>query len=70
MHRESVNLKFGEKVSTKKFSTKKLAIIENIHQNIFALPPTGASLIVMPMKIQGGSGAPARVVAAIPKSAI
>lgn len=62
--------------SSKTFETHRILLgagiygIENIHENIFALPPTGASLIVMPMKIQGGSGAPARVVAAIPKSAI
>ena len=40
--------------------------IENLNSNIDALPALGASLIVMPMKLEGGSGAPARVVAAIP----
>jgi kynurenine formamidase len=41
--------------------------IENINGEIDLLPAVGASLFVMPMKIKGGSGAPARVVAAIPK---
>jgi kynurenine formamidase len=37
--------------------------IENVNGNIDLLPTTGATLVVMPMKITGGSGAPARVVA-------
>lgn len=37
--------------------------IENISGAIDQLPVTGATLMVMPMKIGGGSGAPARVVA-------
>jgi kynurenine formamidase len=40
--------------------------IENLGPAINALPSTGARLMVMPMKIEGGSGAPARVVAAVP----
>jgi kynurenine formamidase len=40
--------------------------IENINSGIDALPPAGFTLCVMPMKISGGSGAPARVVAMIP----
>ncbi len=39
--------------------------IENI-ANLQAVPPTGAMLIVAPMKIQGGSGAPARIYAIFP----
>ncbi|MEM9621772.1 MAG: cyclase family protein [Pseudomonadota bacterium] len=31
------------------------------------LPPTGATLIALPMKIEGGSGAPVRVVALVPR---
>jgi kynurenine formamidase len=30
------------------------------------LPPTGAVLIALPMKIEGGSGGPVRVVALLP----
>jgi kynurenine formamidase len=32
------------------------------------LPPTGALLIALPMKIGGGSGAPLRAVAVVPKA--
>jgi kynurenine formamidase len=39
--------------------------IENLNGNIDQLPASGFTLIVMPMKIGGGSGAPARVVATI-----
>eukprot|EP00598_Pedospumella_elongata_P003373 CAMPEP_0184979534 /NCGR_PEP_ID=MMETSP1098-20130426/9790_1 /TAXON_ID=89044 /ORGANISM="Spumella elongata, Strain CCAP 955/1" /LENGTH=255 /DNA_ID=CAMNT_0027502855 /DNA_START=25 /DNA_END=792 /DNA_ORIENTATION=- len=40
--------------------------IENVNNNIDLLPPSGFTLIVMPMKLTGGSGAPARVVATLP----
>ena len=40
--------------------------IENINSNIDELPVKGGTLLVMPMKITGGSGAPARVSALIP----
>lgn len=42
--------------------------IENINANVLSLPASGATLFVMPMKIKGGSGAPARVVALIPSN--
>jgi len=42
--------------------------IENVNHEIELLPPTGASLQVMPLKIKGGSGAPARVLAFLPKA--
>ncbi|MGH8510835.1 MAG: cyclase family protein, partial [Gammaproteobacteria bacterium] len=32
-----------------------------------ALPPRGATLIALPMKIEGGSGGPVRVVGLVPK---
>ena len=35
--------------------------------NLDQLPPTGATVIALPMNIQGGSGAPLRAVALIPK---
>ncbi|KAL7637660.1 UNVERIFIED_CONTAM: hypothetical protein RMT77_011269 [Armadillidium vulgare] len=40
-------------------------IIENLN-NLEVLPPKGATLFVMPMKIRGGTGAPARVFAQLP----
>ncbi|VFN02525.1 MAG: Kynurenine formamidase [Candidatus Kentron sp. G] len=39
--------------------------IENI-ANLDKLPPTGATVFALPMKIQGGSGAPLRIVAFVP----
>ncbi len=34
--------------------------------NVGRLPPVGATIIALPIKIAGGSGAPARVVAILP----
>jgi kynurenine formamidase len=39
--------------------------LENL-TNLEALPPTGAMVIALPMKIEGGSGGPVRVVALVP----
>jgi kynurenine formamidase len=39
--------------------------LENL-MNLGRLPPTGATLIALPMKITGGSGAPVRVIALLP----
>lgn len=39
--------------------------LENL-TNLAKLPPTGATVIALPMKIAGGSGAPVRVVAVLP----
>lgn len=39
---------------------------ENV-ANLNALPPTGATVVALPMKIKGGSGGPLRIVAFIPK---
>ena len=33
-----------------------------------ALPPTGATIIALPMKIEGGSGGPLRAVALVPRA--
>lgn len=41
--------------------------IENINENIKHLPNSGSNLIVLPLKIVGGSGAPSRVIATIQK---
>ncbi len=44
----------------------EVPVFENL-ANIDRLPPTGAQLIALPMKIRGGSGAPLRAVAFFPK---
>ena len=36
--------------------------------NLARLPPTGAVLIVAPLKLVGGTGSPARVLALVPRS--
>ena len=43
-----------------------VANLENL-TNLDRLPATGATIIALPMKIEGGSGGPARVVALVPK---
>ncbi|HZI63972.1 MAG TPA: cyclase family protein, partial [Thermoanaerobaculia bacterium] len=40
--------------------------LENL-TNLDRLPPAGAWVIALPMKIRGGSGGPARVVALLPE---
>jgi len=40
--------------------------LENL-ANLDQLPPTGAIVMALPMKIEGGSGGPARVVALVPR---
>lgn len=54
------------------FSVHRLAAANNVAglenlANLEALPPSGATVIALPMKIAGGSGAPARVIALVPK---
>lgn len=44
-----------------------VAGLENL-TNLDELPPTGATVIALPMKIDGGSGGPVRVVALVPRS--
>lgn len=41
--------------------------LENV-ANLKGLPPTGAWVIALPMKIAGGSGGPVRIVALVPGS--
>ena len=38
---------------------------ENV-ANLDGLPPTGATVVALPMKIEGGSGGPLRIVAFVP----
>lgn len=47
---------------------RDIPALENV-ASLDRLPATGTLLIALPMKIGGGSGAPVRVVAAIPKEA-
>jgi kynurenine formamidase len=35
--------------------------------NLDQLPPTGATVIALPMKIEGGSGGPLRAIAIVPR---
>ncbi|HZI78442.1 MAG TPA: cyclase family protein [Vicinamibacterales bacterium] len=46
---------------------RDIPALENL-ASLDRLPPTGALLIALPMKIGGGSGAPVRVVAVVPPS--
>ena len=40
--------------------------LENL-TSLHELPPTGAIVIALPVKIEGGSGGPARVIALVPR---
>lgn len=48
-------------------AARNVSNLENL-TNLDQLPPTGATIIALPMKIEGGSGGPVRVVALIPKN--
>jgi kynurenine formamidase len=48
-------------------ASRNVANLENL-TNLDRLPARGATLIALPMKIEGGSGAPVRVVAIVPKA--
>ena len=59
---------------SKRFDTHRILLGENIpaFENLAALdrlPPTGAFVVALPMKIKGGSGGPLRIVALVPSSA-
>jgi kynurenine formamidase len=47
-------------------AAQNAAGLENL-TNLDQLPPTGAVIIALPMKIEGGSGGPLRAVAMVPK---
>lgn len=58
--------------ASKDFMVHRIAAAANVFglenlMNLDALPPTGATIIALPMKIAGGSGGPVRVIALIPK---
>jgi kynurenine formamidase len=46
--------------------TNNIPAFENV-ADMSALPPTGATIIALPMKIEGGSGGPLRIVAHLPE---
>jgi kynurenine formamidase len=47
-------------------AAKNVAGLENL-TNLDQLPPRGATVIALPMKIEGGSGGPLRAVAVVPR---
>lgn len=47
-------------------AARNVSNLENL-TNLDSLPPTGAVVVALPMKIEGGSGGPVRVVALIPR---
>ena len=49
-------------------ASRGVPALENV-ANLDRLPPTGAHVLALPMKIRGGSGGPARIVALIPAAA-
>jgi kynurenine formamidase len=46
--------------------TSNIPAFENV-ADMSALPPTGATIVALPMKIEGGSGGPLRIVAHLPE---
>lgn len=47
------------------FATANVPALENV-ANLDRLPPAGAFVIALPMKIGGGTGGPVRVIAVVP----
>ncbi len=47
--------------------THNIPAFENV-ADMSALPATGSTIVALPMKIEGGSGGPLRIVALVPKS--
>ena len=57
---------------SKDFMVHRIAAARNVPglenlADLKALPPVGATVIALPMKIEGGSGGPVRVIALVPK---
>lgn len=48
-----------------KLMTNDIPAFENV-ADMSALPPTGSTIVALPMKIEGGSGGPLRIVAFVP----
>lgn len=65
---DTASIDYGQSTEFKShrvFAKYDIAIFENL-AGLGKLPATGAFIIALPMKIQGGSGAPLRVVAFLP----
>ncbi len=66
---DTPSLDYGQ---TKSFLSHRILFARNIPgfenvANLDALPPRGAEVIALPMKIKGGSGGPLRIVARVPQ---
>ena len=66
---DTASTDFGK---SKTFVVHRIAAARNVSNlenltNLDKLPPTGFLIIALPMKIEGGSGGPVRVVALVPK---
>jgi kynurenine formamidase len=53
--------------SKKPLMTNNIPAFENV-ANLDQVPVKGALVMALPMKIKGGSGAPLRIVALVPKT--
>ncbi|MFQ6005554.1 MAG: cyclase family protein [Woeseia sp.] len=67
---DTASTDFGQ---SKNFAVHRIAAARNVSNlenltNLDRLPPTGALVVALPMKIEGGSGGPVRVVALVPRS--
>ena len=67
---DTASVDYGQ---SKDFQTHRILYAQNIYgleniANLNRLPPTGALLIALPMKIKGGTGGPVRIVAVLPEA--
>jgi len=65
---DTASIDFGQSAD---FIVHRIAAEQNVYglenlANLDGLPPTGATIIALPMKIGGGSGGPVRAVALVP----
>ena len=66
---DTASIDFGQSTGFESHRTlyeQNIPAFENL-TNLEQLPPTGASVIALPMKIAGGSGAPLRAVGVLPR---
>ena len=66
---DTASVDYGQ---SKDFQTHRILYAQNIYglenvANLERLPPRGALLIALPMKIKGGTGGPVRIVAVLPE---
>jgi len=65
---DTASIDYGQ---SREFRVHRIAAEHNVSglenlTNLDRLPPTGARIIALPMKIEGGSGAPVRVISLLP----